>query len=97
MSPIPDKVQAHPNGCHENTPPRFNGDTFMVNGLPPEQVMVTGRHTRVAEPRSGTISVSGSDEPAKEIGKSDETEYVLPMRMTTSLVTPDLAIKRGSG
>ena len=47
VSPLPEIVHPQLGAFHENTPPRSDGLTDMVNGFPPEAEIVTGRRTLV--------------------------------------------------
>ena len=99
VSPPPVIAHPQPEAFHENTPPRSEGTTDMVNGLPAEAETVTGRRTFIwcAALRVRQISVTGSDAPVTSNGQSDATSYVLPTRITTSFVSPRRATNRGSG
>ena len=81
MFPTPEIEHPQSEAFHENTPPRFEGTTDIVNGLPSDAEIDTGRRTVCVcgvSPRSGrderrringaNISVAGSDASANSIG-----------------------------
>ncbi len=89
----------HNAGDQENTPSRTDGQTFIKNGLPSEAKKETGRQTKTLRTaaRDRQISVSESDTPTTSNDQSDETAYVLPIKIMTTFVVPDFATNRGSG